>query len=506
MSDHADSSATFPERPNLRYLKLQAKRRLAAGEFTTLHDAQLAIAREHGLSSWTALKQFVESQTQAETAADGPALHQLRWLFARFDQADTEGWREPDPEELAEHLESPTLNNLTPQRLTAQLRPLAARLRQNLEVLENTPTHALARFGGFQVQAAVRREEPHRLVALRIFRAGPATDPRAADPTTTVTGPAPDTAVDLAERSFEELGLVGLALAGRQPDSPVWTLTRGWAGLDEPELLQPSHRFPVGGLTTLITSTAVLRLVADGRVDLDGPANERLRTLRLADDAVTVRELLSHTAGLASVEPGFADVTPTLTELTGEVIPVDRPRGQFHRSNLGYAVLGQLLADVTSLSYVDSITRLVFAPLGMTASFFPTSWPAGEPETITGYNVDDNGAFTPAPREVSTILAESGLWSSLADLTAFATGWSTLLPDDLATAALSPQAMRTGGGSVGLGWPINSAGKIAGHASVTPNSSVSLVVRLADRRTHLALTNRRVPIEPVNGRILRATD
>jgi len=41
-------SRALPDRPNLRYLRLEAKRRLAAGEFATLHDAQTAIAREHG--------------------------------------------------------------------------------------------------------------------------------------------------------------------------------------------------------------------------------------------------------------------------------------------------------------------------------------------------------------------------------------------------------------------------------------------------------------------------
>jgi hypothetical protein len=48
---------SLPARPSLRYLKLEAKRRLAAGEFSTLHDAQAAIAREHGLPSWAGLKQ-----------------------------------------------------------------------------------------------------------------------------------------------------------------------------------------------------------------------------------------------------------------------------------------------------------------------------------------------------------------------------------------------------------------------------------------------------------------
>jgi hypothetical protein len=49
-----DQLRPLPAQPNLRYLKLEARRRLAADEFSTLHDAQLAIAREHGLPSWTA--------------------------------------------------------------------------------------------------------------------------------------------------------------------------------------------------------------------------------------------------------------------------------------------------------------------------------------------------------------------------------------------------------------------------------------------------------------------
>ena len=52
----SDQTRELPEQPNLRFLKLEAKRRLAAGEFATLHDAQLAVAREHGLPSWAVLK------------------------------------------------------------------------------------------------------------------------------------------------------------------------------------------------------------------------------------------------------------------------------------------------------------------------------------------------------------------------------------------------------------------------------------------------------------------
>ena len=69
-------SRSLPGHPSLRHLKLEAKRRLAAGEFPTLHDAQVAIAREHGLPTWTALKRRVSD------TPDSHALDQLRWIIA----------------------------------------------------------------------------------------------------------------------------------------------------------------------------------------------------------------------------------------------------------------------------------------------------------------------------------------------------------------------------------------------------------------------------------------
>ena len=80
---------SLPSHPSLRHVKLEAKRRLAAGEFATLHDAQAAIAREHGLPSWARLKQACAAQNGA--AVNGPALGHLRWIVERFSGADGPG-------------------------------------------------------------------------------------------------------------------------------------------------------------------------------------------------------------------------------------------------------------------------------------------------------------------------------------------------------------------------------------------------------------------------------
>ncbi len=96
-------SRSLPSRPSLRYLRLEAKRRLAAGEFPYLHDAQAAIAREPGLPSWAALKQVVSAQAAPPPEAESHALAQLRWVIDRFAGAAGPGWTPPGQDELAQH-------------------------------------------------------------------------------------------------------------------------------------------------------------------------------------------------------------------------------------------------------------------------------------------------------------------------------------------------------------------------------------------------------------------
>ncbi len=132
---------------------------------------------------------------------------------------------------------------------------------------------------------------------------------------------------------------------------------RGWArleGASQEEKLNPGHRFPAYSVTKLITSTVVLRLAADGRVGLDDPAVAHLRTVQLADGSVTVRDLLTHTAGVESPARLFAEHVPDLVTVTGRVVEGSGPRGAFSYSNGGYGLLGQLIADVTGETYPEA--------------------------------------------------------------------------------------------------------------------------------------------------------
>ncbi len=122
----SDQTRELPEQPNLRFLKLEAKRRLAAGEFATLHEAQLAIAREHGLSSWTVLKETVtDDQTEPNLA-----LAQVRRLISRFRDAGSATWVRPTAEDAREYFTEEFLAAVPPDTIIDMLIKAAAAFRE----------------------------------------------------------------------------------------------------------------------------------------------------------------------------------------------------------------------------------------------------------------------------------------------------------------------------------------------------------------------------------------
>ena len=219
--------------PSLRYLKLEAKRRLAAGEFETLHDAQLAVAREYGQPSWAALKRFVA----APAATGNPALAQLRWVIARFENAGSPGWTPPGDNELREHFDDTFLAAVPADRLVSMITSAGPAWRGDVAVTAQTAHAVRARIGCLDVTASAAPDPPHRirrqLTGLRaLVLGGLAADPapprrrRAAPAARCPPGPR------RPPMPSGRAGLPGVVLAGGSPGGRQWALAAGWADLD----------------------------------------------------------------------------------------------------------------------------------------------------------------------------------------------------------------------------------------------------------------------------------
>jgi hypothetical protein len=98
------------------------------------------------------------------------------------------------------------------------------------------------------------------------------------------------------------------------------------------------------------------------------------------------------------------------------------------------------------------------------------------------------------------------LWTTTADLIRFALGWSALLPAPLAEEALRPlvRPSASSEGAIGLGWQVNESRGVAGLAGYAHGAAASLAVKLDSGKVHVALTNRGIPIEEVNRRVVHA--
>jgi CubicO group peptidase (beta-lactamase class C family) len=503
-------SRPLPSRPSLRYLRLEAKRRLAAGEFPHLHDAQTAVAREHGLPSWAALKQLVTDQPGQEP--DGPALAHLRWVITRFREAGAAGqtdWTPPGEDEMRQHFSDQLLAVVPPATLAGQIASVAGELAGEVTVLGQSPLEAAIRLANIEYFAVVEPEPPHRLTGLRGMPLGSRIrDPRVTgQPPVSTTGAVPADVPAIAAEANTEFGLAAILLAGGTAQSKdAWVFARGWADLDRQQPLDPASRFPAPGLTALVTTTAVLRLVAEGRASLDRPANDYLRTVQLADGTVTIRDLLAHTGGVDDPDPAdlYGDAAKDLLTLMGPVISCHGPRGVARPSNGGIAVLGQLIADISRTPFADAVTQAVLRPLGMRDSTFPATEAGIDPAAVTGYTVTVAGVFEPVPARICTIQAAGGLWSTGADLVRLGLGWSSLLPESLAHEALTPQTKQDEGPATGLGWILSPRGDIAIHAGAGLDSTASLAIRVRDQRTHVILTSRMIPVNAIEARLLRA--
>jgi CubicO group peptidase (beta-lactamase class C family) len=182
-----------------------------------------------------------------------------------------------------------------------------------------------------------------------------------------------DRVTALLERSPSAVGLAVIA-----DFELAWSETRGGSA---------GMLFQAGSISKPVTALAALELAAHGEVDLDADVNDRLTSWRLpGPPGVSLRQLLGHTAGLGvPFYPGYAQeaARPTLRQsLDGEAPAATQPvrveaaaRGRFRYSGGGYAVVQQLVADVTGQPFSEAAQALVLRPLGMTSSTFAQPLP-----------------------------------------------------------------------------------------------------------------------------------
>lgn len=249
----------------------------------------------------------------------------------------------------------------------------------------------------------------------------------------------------------ERTGVPGVAIAVLREGEVAFALGCGWADVEGEVAVTPETVFNIGSISKCVGAWGLMKLVEEGKLDLDAPVVTKRWTLPESEfDArgVTLRRLLSHTAGLTlHGYPGFWPPVelPTLerslsgdTNGAGDVRLEAAPGSRWKYSGGGYTWAQLLLEETSGRSFAEYMRSEVLVPLGMTSSGY--SW--DEPllaRSATPY--DEGGKPLPRGGPLFPELAAAGLQTTVADLARFARASLPRFREEGDPAVLKPETI-----------------------------------------------------------------
>jgi CubicO group peptidase (beta-lactamase class C family) len=211
---------------------------------------------------------------------------------------------------------------------------------------------------------------------------------------------------DFFAQNMEELNIPGAAIVVVEDGEILLSKGYGFADLEQQTPVDPAQTIMrTASVSKLFTATAAMQLVEQGLLDLDADVNQYLTGIQIPDDPfgpVTLRQLLTHTAGFENQVIGTVTFDPDaylpLEERLASSVPerVLEPGTVHSYSNYGFALVGQLIEDVSGMPFAQYVAEKILQPLGMARSTFEQPLPPGLAEDLAiGYFATD-GAYEPA--------------------------------------------------------------------------------------------------------------
>lgn len=226
--------------------------------------------------------------------------------------------------------------------------------------------------------------------------------------------------------------LPGLAIGVVYDQELIWARGYGFADFEKKTPMTPETVFRMGSITKLFTSVAVLQLRDRGKLRLDDPVGKYLPWFEVQssfDDEpqITVRHLLTHTAGLPreAAFPYWTDHDFPTRDQIREALPsqsaVFAPATRYKYSNLGMALLGALVEEVSGEPIATYVEKNVLAPLGMTSSSLAPTEELLRKMTKAFLRRTEDGHRRPADYyETRGLAPAANLVSSVVDMSRFA--------------------------------------------------------------------------------------
>lgn len=246
--------------------------------------------------------------------------------------------------------------------------------------------------------------------------------------------------------------------------------------------------FSLGSVTKPVTATAVLVLADQGQIGLRDRLGDRLSHVPPSHAAITIEQLLSHTAGLPDATGEDFD-RGERDEVLGMIFETPlrfAPGTAYAYSNAGYSVLAAIVEDVTGEPFEAALRRLVLDPAGMSDTGY--RMPAWDRSDLAHFFVGDRDLGVHLDKEYPSwhVMGNGEMLSTVHDLHRLtrALAFGSLLRPSTIDEAFTPRQ-----GSYGLGWSVEHGvhGPVVGHDGASTNGVSARLRWFRDSDTVIAM-------------------
>jgi CubicO group peptidase (beta-lactamase class C family) len=298
-------------------------------------------------------------------------------------------------------------------------------------------------------------------------------------------------------------------------DSIIYQNAVGFSNVPIQQKNSVQTRFQLASLSKVFTATAIMQLAEKGSIHLDDPLIKYFPSFPYVD--ITIREILSHTSGL----PDFREVyheKPSHALNNSDMIPAiiqfgpteSAPGTSFHYSSIGYALLANLVENVSGQAFPEYIQEHICKPAGMLHSYVLSPYII-HPDSLRAVNYLSHGAAPLTPDDSirtvlespwQTIVGPGLMVSSAEDLLLFSEALfaNKILSASTQEEMYTPVKLKDGKDArldraplyQALGWGVDidqSAGQIVSHNGGSMGISTILLRNLKTHQTVIVLEN-----------------
>ncbi len=284
----------------------------------------------------------------------------------------------------------------------------------------------------------------------------------------------------------------------------IYENAKGFENYKQRDSLNNNSIFQLASVTKQFTASAIMLLHDQGKLDFDDTIQKFFP--RFPYKKITIRNLLTHRAGLAKYEY-FTDIyincdkplnNQDLVEMMSQKKPHSYypPDKRYHYSNTGYAILAAIVEQVSQMSYSDFLKKNIFERLKMKNTYVNNIYDSSfvRPTSTHGYFA---GSWREVPlNHLDGVVGDKGVYSTVEDMFKYdqALYTDTFIKQSTLTEAFTPSNKQIKGiKNYGFGWrtlTFDSLNKIVYHGGWWRGYNSLFMRVLSDKSTIILLTNR----------------